>query len=203
MLTNLLTVPIQEAKKSRKMELERERSAESYQQMRRKVKEMKRRRAEESADGLSPAVARYQQTAAGLAMETSKVESVVLAIQEAKKSRKMELERERSAGSYQQMRRKVKEMKRRRAEESADGLSPAVARYQQQSQDTSWKHMFKTSWTTRRKQQQHPVESLYEPAVAMNTVASFSGSSRELQCYCISSRLGFPDARKEEVAKLS
>ncbi|KZV18587.1 hypothetical protein F511_41469 [Dorcoceras hygrometricum] len=30
-----------------------------------------------------------------------------------------------------------------------------------------------TSWTTRRKQQ-HPVESLYEPAVAMNTVASFA-----------------------------
>ncbi|KZV19803.1 hypothetical protein F511_28989 [Dorcoceras hygrometricum] len=27
-------------------------------------------------------------------------------------------------------------------------------------------------WTTRRKQQQHPVESSYEPAVAMNTVAS-------------------------------
>ncbi|KZV51531.1 hypothetical protein F511_05847 [Dorcoceras hygrometricum] len=27
----------------------------------------------------------------------------------------------------------------------------------QQSQDTSWKHMFNTSWTTRRKQQQHPV----------------------------------------------
>ncbi|KZV48135.1 hypothetical protein F511_20774 [Dorcoceras hygrometricum] len=26
-----------------------------------------------------------------------------------------------------------------------------------QSQDTSWKHMFNTSWTTRRKQLQHPV----------------------------------------------
>ncbi|KZV29981.1 hypothetical protein F511_41124 [Dorcoceras hygrometricum] len=32
-------------------------------------------------------------------------------------------------------------------------------------------------------------------------VASYSGSSRELQCYCISSRHGIPDARKEEVAK--
>ncbi|KZV30529.1 far upstream element-binding protein 1-like [Dorcoceras hygrometricum] len=41
----------------------------------------------------------------------------------------------------------------------------------QQSQDTSWKHMFNTSWTTRRKQQQHPVSTWY------------------------------PDARKEEVAK--
>ncbi|KZV14208.1 hypothetical protein F511_44196 [Dorcoceras hygrometricum] len=54
-----------------------------------------------------------------------------------------------SAGSYQQMRREVKEMKRRRAKESADGLalmtslvtssqsadglSPAVARYQQRA----------------------------------------------------------------------
>ncbi|KZV50616.1 hypothetical protein F511_32175 [Dorcoceras hygrometricum] len=32
-------------------------------------------------------------------------------------------------------------------------------------------------------------------------VASCSGSTRELQCYCISSRHGIPDARKAEVAK--
>ncbi|KZT76563.1 hypothetical protein F511_46411 [Dorcoceras hygrometricum] len=42
----------------------------------------------------------FMESAAGLAMETSKVESAVLAIQEAKKSRKMELERRSSAGSY-------------------------------------------------------------------------------------------------------
>ncbi|KZV29074.1 filament-like plant protein 7 [Dorcoceras hygrometricum] len=55
----------------------------------------------------------FMESAAGLAMETSKVESAVrnqaeakinqlehIAIQEAKKSRKMELERRRSAGSY-------------------------------------------------------------------------------------------------------
>ncbi|KZV34140.1 hypothetical protein F511_19230 [Dorcoceras hygrometricum] len=53
-----------------------------------------------------------------------------------------------------------------------------------QSQDTSWKHMFNTSWTTRRKQQQHPVESLLESAVAIYPVASYSGSSHELQCFC-------------------
>ncbi|KZV32679.1 pentatricopeptide repeat-containing protein-like [Dorcoceras hygrometricum] len=67
-------------------------------------------------------------------------------------------------------------MKRRRAKESADELalmtSSVTSSYsadglREQSQDIS-------SWTTRRKQQQHPVESLYEPAVAMNTVASFA-----------------------------
>ncbi|KZV20315.1 hypothetical protein F511_42824 [Dorcoceras hygrometricum] len=71
----------------------------------------------------------------------------------------------------------------------------------QQSQDTSWKHMFNTIWTTRRKQQQHPVVSYNESVVAIYPVASYSGSSRELQCYCISSRHGIPDARKAEVAK--
>ncbi|KZV23646.1 protein ASPARTIC PROTEASE IN GUARD cell 1-like [Dorcoceras hygrometricum] len=47
----------------------------------------------------------------------------------------------------------------------------------QQSQDTSWKHMFNTSWTTRRKQQQHPVVSYNEPAVAIYPVTSFSVSA--------------------------
>ncbi|KZV13715.1 hypothetical protein F511_45124 [Dorcoceras hygrometricum] len=66
------------------------------------------------------------------------------------------------------MRREVKEMKRRRAEESVDGLSPAVARYQQ-TQATA-----------------HSVESFNEPAVAMNPVASFAcpvdmESSRKLK----------------------
>ncbi|KZT76098.1 hypothetical protein F511_46877 [Dorcoceras hygrometricum] len=32
-------------------------------------------------------------------------------------------------------------------------------------------------------------------------IASYSVSSRELKCYCISSRHGIPDARKAEVAK--
>ncbi|KZV21852.1 glutamate receptor 3.6-like [Dorcoceras hygrometricum] len=60
-------------------------------------------------------------------------------------------------------------IRQRFAKDSADVLCVEI----QQSQDTSWKHMFNTSWTTRSKQQQHPVESLYEPTVAMNTVASF------------------------------
>ncbi|KZV42314.1 hypothetical protein F511_43322 [Dorcoceras hygrometricum] len=53
----------------------------------------------------------------------------------------------------------------------------------------------------------HPVVSQNEPAVAIHPVArsiqstSYSGSSRELQYYCISSRHGIPDARKAEVAK--
>ncbi|KZV32442.1 hypothetical protein F511_15700 [Dorcoceras hygrometricum] len=118
-------------------------------------------------------------------------------------------------------------MKRRRVKESADGLalmtSSVTSSYsadglREQSQKsavarTSWKHMFNTSWTTRRKQQEHPVESLYEPAVAMNTVASFAypvassthpvvgKSSRELQCYCISSRLGTQTQEKKKQAK--
>ncbi|KZV29132.1 hypothetical protein F511_40135 [Dorcoceras hygrometricum] len=43
---------------------------------------------------------------------------------------------------------------------------------------------------SRLKQQQHPVESLYESAVATQPVASFTSSRKD------------PDARKEEVAKL-
>ncbi|KZT76127.1 hypothetical protein F511_46850 [Dorcoceras hygrometricum] len=85
------------------------------------------------------------------------------------------------------MRREAKELKRRRVEESADDLKEqsqesAAGRHcvANQSQDTSWKHMFNTSWTTRRKQQQHPVESLCEPAVAIYPVASYSGSSRKI-----------------------
>ncbi|KZV32617.1 hypothetical protein F511_17043 [Dorcoceras hygrometricum] len=87
------------------------------------------------------------------------------------------------------MRREVKEMKRRRAEESADGLAlmtslvtssysaddlrPAVERGISSSRKIpAGSICFIPSWTTRRKHQQHPVESLYEPAVAMNTVAS-------------------------------
>ncbi|KZV54201.1 BEACH domain-containing protein lvsC [Dorcoceras hygrometricum] len=88
-------------------------------------------------------------------------------------------------------------MKRCHAKDSADALCIEI----QQSQDTSWKHMFNTSWTTKRKQQQHPVVSYLEPAIAIYPVASYSGSIREIQCYCISSRHGIPDARKEEVAK--
>ncbi|KZV50388.1 F-box family protein isoform 1 [Dorcoceras hygrometricum] len=91
-------------------------------------------------------------------------------------------------------------MKRRRARDSADGLalmtSSVTSSYSaddlreqsqesadsadalcveiQQSQDTSWKHMFNTNWTTRRKQQQHPVVSSIEPPVAIYPVTSFS-----------------------------
>ncbi|KZV48012.1 heparanase-like protein 3 [Dorcoceras hygrometricum] len=52
------------------------------------------------------------------------------------------------------------------AKDSADALCVEI----QQSQDTSWKHMFNTSWTTRRKQQQHPVVSYNESAVAIYPV---------------------------------
>ncbi|KZV30633.1 ethylene-responsive transcription factor 1B-like [Dorcoceras hygrometricum] len=59
----------------------------------------------------------FMESAAGLAMETSKVESAVRNQAEAK------LNQLEHTGSYQQMRREVKEMKRRHAEESADGLA--------------------------------------------------------------------------------
>ncbi|KZV50960.1 hypothetical protein F511_19881 [Dorcoceras hygrometricum] len=62
---------------------------------------------------------------------------------------------------------------REQSQESADSADALCVEIRQ-SQDTSWKHMFNTSWTTRRKQQQHPVESLFEPAVAIYPVASFS-----------------------------
>ncbi|KZV40833.1 hypothetical protein F511_24326 [Dorcoceras hygrometricum] len=66
---------------------------------------------------------------------------------------------------------------RRKISSRSDGSAPKqLTTYEElsklDSQDTSWKHMFNTSWITRRKQQQHPVESLYESVVAMNTVAS-------------------------------
>ncbi|KZV14409.1 hypothetical protein F511_43352 [Dorcoceras hygrometricum] len=60
---------------------------------------------------------------------------------------------------------KAKEMKRRRAGESADDALCV----DNQSQDPVASYS-----GSRRKQQQHPVESLYESAVAMNTVASFA-----------------------------
>ncbi|KZV55329.1 hypothetical protein F511_44917 [Dorcoceras hygrometricum] len=65
--------------------------------------------------------------------------------------------------------------------ESAAGLSLETSKVESVSQDTSWKHMFNTNWTTRRKQQQHPVESLYESAVAIYPVASYSIQSQEIQ----------------------
>ncbi|KZT76693.1 structural maintenance of chromosomes protein 2-1 [Dorcoceras hygrometricum] len=73
----------------------------------------------------------FMESAAGLAMETSKVESAVrnqakaklnqlehIAIQEAKKSRKMELERRRSAGSYCQSAVGYQQMKRSERDEA-------------------------------------------------------------------------------------
>ncbi|KZV17284.1 hypothetical protein F511_25556 [Dorcoceras hygrometricum] len=115
-----------------------------------------------------------------------------------------------STVGIQQMRREVNEMKRRRAEESADGLalmtSSVTSSYSaddsadalcvdNQSQDTSWKHMFNTSWTTSRKQQQHPVVSYIEPAVATHPVVG--KSSR----YCIFRRLGTQTQEKKKQAK--
>ncbi|KZV23366.1 hypothetical protein F511_35185 [Dorcoceras hygrometricum] len=84
-------------------------------------------------------------------------------------------------------------MKRRRAGESADGLalmtSSVTSSYsadglREQSQesadsagrlcvDNQSQDPVASYSGSRRKQQQHPVESLYELAVAMNTVASF------------------------------
>ncbi|KZV48691.1 hypothetical protein F511_16890 [Dorcoceras hygrometricum] len=77
------------------------------------------------------------------------------------------------------------------SQESAGSLHPdareATSR-KNQSQDTSWKHMFYTSWTTRRK---HSIQSksLYESAVATQPVASFASSRKD------------PDARKADIAK--
>ncbi|KZV42810.1 hypothetical protein F511_25127 [Dorcoceras hygrometricum] len=95
----------------------------------------------------------FIESAAGLAMETSKVES---AVRNQAKAKLNQLEYSKPAGTMT-------------TSYSADALCVEI----QQSQDTSWKHMFNTSWTTRRKQQQHPVESFNEPAVATQPVASF------------------------------
>ncbi|KZV44054.1 callose synthase 3-like [Dorcoceras hygrometricum] len=100
-----------------------------------------------------------------------------------------------SAGSYQQMRREVKEMKRRRAEESADGLalmtslvtssysadglSPAVARYQQIQQ------MIFALITSRK-----------------IPVASYSRYQSQASLLLYIQSTWYPDARKAKVAKL-
>ncbi|KZV34141.1 hypothetical protein F511_19231 [Dorcoceras hygrometricum] len=173
----------------------------------------------------------FMETAAGLAMETSRVKSVVRNQAEAKLNQleyNMEsavmtsaLMSSQSAVGYQQMKRGERDeatscwrisrwirvddvignviifsrwFERVVARISRTAFFLALKIQQEdfalitsrknQSQDTSWKHMFNTSWTTRRKQQQHPVESLLESAVAIYPVASYSGSSRELQCFC-------------------
>ncbi|KZV55703.1 hypothetical protein F511_14123 [Dorcoceras hygrometricum] len=115
-------------------------------------------------------------------------------------------------------------MKRRRAEESADGLalmtssvtssysadglreqSQESAEFQQmlfalinQSQDTSWKHMFKYQLDKHTQATAASSRELHESAVAIHPVASYSASSRELQCYCISSRLGTQTQEKKK-----
>ncbi|KZV26224.1 hypothetical protein F511_44165 [Dorcoceras hygrometricum] len=58
-----------------------------------------------------------------------------------------------------------------------------------------------TSWTTSRKHLNPPAG--HPDASNVHPVASYSGSSRELQCYCISSRLGIQTQEKVEVAKRS
>ncbi|KZV37009.1 hypothetical protein F511_12921 [Dorcoceras hygrometricum] len=114
----------------------------------------------------------FMESAAGLAMETSKVESAV---------------RNQAEAKLNQL-------------EHTDGLSPAVARYQQldnQSQDTSRELQWiksqaslllyiQSTWYPYARKAKvaklgnqtqataHPVESFYEPAVAMNPVASFA-----------------------------
>ncbi|KZV40668.1 orf108b [Dorcoceras hygrometricum] len=103
-----------------------------------------------------------------------------------------------SAGSYQQMRRVAQEMKRRRAEESADvlvlmtssvtssysadGLSPAVARYQQ-SQDSSRKYLNPTAG------QPDASNSTIQSRASMNQLLRYASSRKD------------PDARKADVAK--
>ncbi|KZV20945.1 hypothetical protein F511_38290 [Dorcoceras hygrometricum] len=90
--------------------------------------------------------------AAGLAMETSRVDSVVRNQAEAKLN---QLEHDEPA----------------------------------ETTTTSCKRSF---WTTRRKQQQHPIESLFVSAVAIYSVASYSVQSQEIQAQ-----------RIEEVSKRS
>ncbi|KZV52291.1 protein SUPPRESSOR OF npr1-1, CONSTITUTIVE 1-like [Dorcoceras hygrometricum] len=70
-------------------------------------------------------------------------------------------------------------MKRRRAEESADGLA-----------------LMTSSVTS-----SYSADGLREQSQEPAAVASYSGSSRELQCYCISSRLGTQTQEKKKQAK--
>ncbi|KZV44966.1 basic 7S globulin-like [Dorcoceras hygrometricum] len=81
------------------------------------------------------------------------------------------------------MRREVKEMKRRRDKESADGLALM----------TSSRFAFALK-----------IQQMLFALISSSRkipAGSYSISSRELQCYFISSRHGIPDARKAEVAK--
>ncbi|KZV38802.1 protein SUPPRESSOR OF npr1-1, CONSTITUTIVE 1-like [Dorcoceras hygrometricum] len=101
---------------------------------------MKRRRAEESADGLALMTSSMTSTysADGLREQSQDISRCYLEIAIAKRCRLHKLIRQHFALAL-----KIQQM--------------LFALKIQQSQDTSWKHMFNTSWTTRRKQQQHPV----------------------------------------------
>ncbi|KZV49610.1 hypothetical protein F511_24427 [Dorcoceras hygrometricum] len=72
-----------------------------------------------------------------------------------------------------------------------------------QSQDTNWKHMFNTSWTTRRKQQQHPVVSLFEPDVAINTVSKNCNQAQSIQSTKISAEDEYSRCDKSAAKKLT
>ncbi|KZV25299.1 hypothetical protein F511_07431 [Dorcoceras hygrometricum] len=112
----------------------------------------------------------FMESAAGLAMETSKVES---AVRNQTRAKLNQLKHNKSAGtittSCKRLRAKcyleIAIAKRCRLHKLIRQRFALALKIQQmlfalkiqQSQDTSWKHMFNTSWTTRRKQQQHPV----------------------------------------------
>ncbi|KZV36964.1 hypothetical protein F511_20264 [Dorcoceras hygrometricum] len=132
---------------------------------------MKRRRAEESADGLALMTSSVTSSYSADGLREQSQESAAIA----KRCRLHKLIRQCFALAL-----KIQQ----------EDFALIISR-KNQSQDTNWKHMCNTSWTTRRKQQQHPVESFFESAIAI--------SSRKLQYYASSRK--DPDARKEEVAK--
>ncbi|KZV23689.1 syntaxin-124-like [Dorcoceras hygrometricum] len=136
---------------------------------------MKRRRARESADGL--------------ALMTSSVTSSYSANGLREQSQE-------SAGSlYIQT--------QERSDVVEEAIQSQATVHQQMLFGDSDSKTIKSAGTS-LKRNQHvasvlPSVSYNEPAVATHPVVG--KSSREFQCYCISSRHGIPDARKEEVAK--
>ncbi|KZT75959.1 DEAD-box ATP-dependent RNA helicase 40-like [Dorcoceras hygrometricum] len=119
---------------------------------------MKRRRAEESADELSLMTSSVKSSYSADGLREQSQESAAIA----KRCRLHKLIRQRFALALKIQQEDFALITSRKIQSRAtvDPVANFIA------------IIYPVDMVSRRKQQQHPVESLYEPAVAMNTVAS-------------------------------
>ncbi|KZV20479.1 hypothetical protein F511_14461 [Dorcoceras hygrometricum] len=120
--------------------------------------------------------------------------------------------------SEREKRRRVKEsadgLALMTSSQSADGLSPAVARYQQVACTSSRKLLFTSRWyleiaIAKRCRLHKLIRQRFALAIqqmlfalinqSQDPVESYSESSRKLHCYCISSRHGIQTQEKQNI----